>query len=126
VVVGVGIRPATELAEAAGLEVSNGVVTDAALRTSDPDVYACGDVAASHNPLIGERIRVEHWANALNGGPAAAKSMLGQPVEYARLPYFFSDQYDLGMEYSGWVPPGGYDAVVYRGDPTLVDGKVPE
>jgi 3-phenylpropionate/trans-cinnamate dioxygenase ferredoxin reductase subunit len=126
VVVGVGVRPATELAEAAGLAVADGVVTDAALRTSDPDVYACGDVAASHNPLLGRQIRVEHWANALNGGPAAARSMLGQPVEYARLPYFFSDQYDLGMEFSGWVSPGGYDRVVFRGDPTLADGKVPE
>jgi 3-phenylpropionate/trans-cinnamate dioxygenase ferredoxin reductase subunit len=126
VVVGVGITPATELAEAAGLEVDNGVVTDASMRTSDPDVYACGDVAATFNPLIGDRIRVEHWANALNGGPAAAKSMLGQEVAYDRVPYFFSDQYDLGMEYSGWVPPGGYDAVVHRGDPSLDGGKVPE
>ncbi|HEU5110588.1 MAG TPA: FAD-dependent oxidoreductase [Micromonosporaceae bacterium] len=126
VLIGVGVRPATELAEAAGLEVANGVVTDASLRTSDPDVYACGDVAASYNPLVGERIRVEHWANALNGGPAAAKSMLGQDVTYDRVPYFFSDQYDLGMEYSGWVAPGGYDEVVHRGDPALVGGKVPE
>lgn len=125
-VVGVGIRPATELAEAAGLTVDNGIVTDAALRTSDPDVYACGDVAVSFNPIVGARIRVEHWANALNGGPAAARSMLGQPVEYARLPYFFSDQYDLGMEYSGWVEPHGYDRVVFRGNPAIVDGKAPE
>jgi NADPH-dependent 2,4-dienoyl-CoA reductase/sulfur reductase-like enzyme len=98
------------------LEVSNGVVTDASLRTSDPDVYACGDVAASYNPLLGERIRVEHWANALNGGPAAAKSMLGQDVTYDRVPYFFSDQYDLGMEYSGYAAPGSYEQVVVRGD----------
>lgn len=126
VVIGVGIRPATELAEAGGLAVDNGVVTDASLRTSDPDVYACGDVASSFHPMIGSRVRVEHWSNALNGGPAAARSMLGQPVEYNRVPYFFTDQYDLGMEYSGWVAPGGYDSVVFRGDPALVGGKVPE
>ncbi|HEX5542227.1 MAG TPA: FAD-dependent oxidoreductase [Micromonospora sp.] len=126
VVVGIGVQPATELAQAAGLEVDNGVVTDASLRTADPHVYACGDVAASFNPLIGARIRVEHWANALNGGQAAARSMLGQLVEYARVPYFFSDQHDLGMEYSGWVAPKGYDRVVFRGDPSIVEGKAPE
>lgn len=121
VVVGVGIRPAVELAEAAGLEVDNGIVTDEQLRTSDPDVYACGDVASSFNPLLGTRLRVEHWANALNGGPAAARSMLGKGEPYAPVPYFFSDQYDLGMEYSGWVTPGQYDRVVFRGDPGQAD-----
>ncbi|MGH3663607.1 MAG: NAD(P)/FAD-dependent oxidoreductase [Micromonosporaceae bacterium] len=116
-VVGIGVRPAVELAEAAGLDVDNGVVTDEGLRTSDPDIFACGDVANSYHPIIGKRVRVEHWANALNGGKAAAKSMLGQDVVYDRVPYFFSDQYDLGMEYSGHVEPGGYDQVVFRGDP---------
>jgi 3-phenylpropionate/trans-cinnamate dioxygenase ferredoxin reductase subunit len=116
VIVGIGIRPATELAEAAGLEVDNGVVTDQTLRTSDPDIYAAGDVANSFNPLLGRRLRVEHWANALHGGPAAARSMLGQEIVYDRVPYFFSDQYDLGMEYSGYATPGEYDRVVYRGD----------
>ncbi len=125
-IVGVGIRPATELAESAGIEVDNGIVTDANLRTSDPDVFACGDVASSYNPLFSRRIRVEHWANALNGGPAAAKAMLGQDMVYDRVPYFYSDQYDLGMEYSGYVEPGGYDQVVFRGDPSVVDGKTPE
>ncbi len=125
-VVGVGIRPATELAEGAGLHVDNGIVTDSSLRTSDPDVYACGDVASSHNPLFGKQIRVEHWANALNGGKAAAKAMLGLEMVYDRVPYFYTDQYDLGMEYSGYVEPGGYDQVVFRGDPSIVDGKVPE
>jgi len=115
--VGVGILPAVELAAVAGLTVDNGIVTDAALRTSDPDVYACGDVARSMNPLLGKAIRVEHWANALNGGKAAAKSMLGQEVVYDRVPYFYSDQYEHGMEYSGYVEPGGYDSVVFRGDP---------
>jgi 3-phenylpropionate/trans-cinnamate dioxygenase ferredoxin reductase subunit len=125
-ILGVGIVPNVELAARAGLEVDNGIVTDAALRTSAPDVYACGDVASSFNPLLGKRIRVEHWANALNGGPAAAKSMLGQEVVYDRVPYFFSDQYDLGMEYSGYVEPGGYDQVVFRGGTEIRDGKAPE
>ena len=99
--VGVGAIPRTELAAAAGLEVDNGIVTDHALRTSAPDVYAAGDVASSFHPLYGRHVRVEHWANALNAGPAAARSMLGQDVTYDRVPYFFTDQYDLGMEYSG-------------------------
>ncbi|HEY2173798.1 MAG TPA: FAD-dependent oxidoreductase [Mycobacteriales bacterium] len=116
VVAGVGIRPATELAEAAGLTVDNGVRVDAALRTADPDVYAAGDVARADHPLYADPVRVEHWANALDGGPAAAKSMLGQPVTFDKIPYFFSDQYDLGMEYSGYVGPEGYDEVVFRGD----------
>ena len=132
IVVGVGITPNTQLAEAAGLQVSNGVVVDAALRTSDPDVYAAGDVANAYHPLLERRIRVEHWANALHGGPAAARSMLGQQVVYDRVPYFFSDQYDLGMEYSGHAQPGGYDHVVFRGDRSrrefvafwLADGRV--
>jgi 3-phenylpropionate/trans-cinnamate dioxygenase ferredoxin reductase subunit len=116
VVVGVGIMPAVGLARDAGLEVDNGVLVDAALRTSDPDVYATGDVANAYHPLLDRRIRVEHWANALHGGPAAARSMLGERVVFDRVPYFFSDQYDLGMEYSGYVEPGGYHRVVFRGD----------
>ena len=116
VVVGIGIRPVTALAEQAGLAVDDGVLVDAGLRTSAPDVYAAGDVARMTNPLLGERIRVEHWANALNSGPAAARSMLRADVVYDRVPYFFSDQYDLGMEYSGWAAPGSYDSVVVRGD----------
>jgi 3-phenylpropionate/trans-cinnamate dioxygenase ferredoxin reductase component len=116
VVVGIGIRPLTDLAEAAGLEVDDGVVVDASLRTSDPVVFAAGDVANAYNPLLGRRVRVEHWANALHGGPAAARAMLGQDVVYDRLPYFFSDQYDLGMEYVGQPARGEVDRVVLRGD----------
>ena len=116
VVVGIGIRPVTALAEQAGLAIDDGVLVDAGLRTSATDVYAAGDVARMTIPLLGERIRVEHWANALNGGAAAARSMFGAGVVYDRVPYFFSDQYDLGMEYSGWAPPGSYDSVVVRGD----------
>jgi len=121
VVVAIGAAPNIGLASAVGLEVSNGVVTDAAMHTSAPDVFAAGDVANSYNPLLGMRVRVEHWANALHGGPAAARSMLGQEVSYDRVPYFFSDQYDLGMECSGVPSPGNYDQVVYRGDPSTLE-----
>ena len=116
VVIGIGVAPATGLAEAAGLDVDRGVRADAALRTSDPVIYAAGDAARAYHPLLGTYLRVEHWSNARHQPVAAARSMLGQDVAYDRLPYFFSDQYDLGMEYSGYVPPGGYDRVVFRGD----------
>jgi 3-phenylpropionate/trans-cinnamate dioxygenase ferredoxin reductase component len=120
VVVGIGARPNTELAERAGLTCENGIVVDQSLRTDDPDIYAAGDVANSFNPLYGKQIRVEHWANALHGGPVAAKAMLGQQVTFDHIPYFFTDQYDVGMEFSGWFRPGGYEQVVTRGD---VDGR---
>jgi NADPH-dependent 2,4-dienoyl-CoA reductase/sulfur reductase-like enzyme len=120
-VVGIGAAPNDGLAARAGLAVSNGVLTDEALRTSDPDIFAAGDVANSFNPLLGRRIRVEHWANALNGGPAAARSMLGQPVRYDRVPYYYSDQYELGMECAGLPTPGSYDQVLYRGDPATLE-----
>lgn len=116
VIVAVGITPNVQLAEAAGIDVADGVTVDAALRSSDPDVYAAGDVASAYHPLLGKHIRVEHWANALNQPQAAARAMLGQAVSYDRVPYFFTDQYDLGMEYSGYVEPGGYSEVVFRGD----------
>jgi len=116
VVVGIGITPNSQLAEAARLEVGNGIVVDAGLRSSDPDIYAAGDVANSYHPMLGRHIRVEHWANALNQPQAAARAMLGQDVAYDRVPYFYTDQYDLGMEYAGYVEPGGYDRVVFRGD----------
>jgi|tagenome__1003787_1003787.scaffolds.fasta_scaffold20952864_1 NADPH-dependent 2,4-dienoyl-CoA reductase/sulfur reductase-like enzyme len=115
VLVGVGAVPNTGLAEDAGLRVDRGIVTDAALRASAPDVFAAGDVASAFHPLYARHVRVEHWANALNQGPAAARSMLGQDVSYDRVPYFFTDQYDLGMEYSGLGGPG--DSVVCRGNP---------
>ncbi|GHH69212.1 pyridine nucleotide-disulfide oxidoreductase [Kitasatospora indigofera] len=116
VIVGIGITPNTALAEAAGLETDNGVRTDQWLRTSDPDIHAAGDVANAFHPLFGKHIRVEHWANALNQPQTAARAMLGQDAAYDRVPYFFSDQYDLGMEYTGYVEPEGYDRVVFRGD----------
>ncbi|MFF0286282.1 NAD(P)/FAD-dependent oxidoreductase [Streptomyces sp. NPDC005262] len=121
VLAAIGAAPRAALAEAAGLAIAargdgGGIAVDASLRTSDPDIYAAGDVANMPHPLFGTRLRVEHWANALNSGPAAARAMLGRDVGYDRVPYFFSDQYDLGLEYSGWAPPGSYDQVVIRGD----------
>jgi len=116
VVVGIGAIPATGLASDAGLDVGNGVIVDAGLRASAPGVFAAGDVANAYHPLYRKHVRVEHWANALNGGPAAAKSMLGQGVSYDAVPYFYSDQYDLGMEAAGLPEPDTYDRVVYRGD----------
>ncbi len=114
VVVGIGVTPRTELAETAGLAVENGVVVDDHLATSVAGVYAAGDVANAYHPRYGSRIRLEHWSAALNQGPAAARNMLGQPTVYDRTPYFFSDQYDLGMEYRGWAP--SFDRVVFRGE----------
>ena len=113
-VVGIGVVPRVQLAEQAGLEVDNGVLVDEQLQTSAPGVFAAGDVARAWHPFFGERIRVEHWSNALNQGPAAARAMLGEPVSYDRIPYFFSDQYEVGMEYSGHAPK--WDEVVFRGD----------
>jgi 3-phenylpropionate/trans-cinnamate dioxygenase ferredoxin reductase subunit len=116
VIVGVGITPNTQLAAAAGLEIDNGVRVDAQLRSSDPDIYAAGDVANAYHPVLRKHIRVEHWANALNQPQTAARAMLGEDVAYDRMPYFYTDQYDLGMEYTGFVEPGGYSRVVFRGD----------
>ncbi len=118
-VVGIGVAPRTELARATGLEVDNGILVDEKLQTSAPSVFAAGDVANAWHPFFEQRVRVEHWANALNQGPAAAQAMLGEPISYDRIPYFYSDQYDFGMEYSGYAPR--WDEVVFRGDPA--DGK---
>ncbi|PKV99877.1 3-phenylpropionate/trans-cinnamate dioxygenase ferredoxin reductase subunit [Amycolatopsis echigonensis] len=116
VVVGVGAAPNTQLAADAGMEVDNGIVVDASLRSSDPDIYAAGDVARAYHPFLGKHIRVEHWANALNQPATAAAAMLGQEARFEALPYFYTDQYDLGMEYTGYTEPEGYDQVVIRGD----------
>jgi 3-phenylpropionate/trans-cinnamate dioxygenase ferredoxin reductase subunit len=113
-VVGIGVAPRTQLAEAAGLEVDNGIVVDERLRASAAGIFAAGDVANAAHPLFDTHIRIEHWANALNQGPAAARSMLGNEAPYDRVPYFYSDQYDVGMEYSGYAPE--WDEIVYRGD----------
>jgi 3-phenylpropionate/trans-cinnamate dioxygenase ferredoxin reductase subunit len=114
VVVGIGVTPRVELAVDAKLAVDNGILVSDALQTSAANVFAVGDVASAAHPFYGERIRLEHWANALNQGPAAARSMLGEPTSYDRIPYFYSDQYDVGMEYSGYAPE--WDEVVFRGE----------
>lgn len=116
VVVGVGAQPRVALAREAGLVVGDGVHVDAHLRTSDPRVLAAGDLAAVAHPFLGHRVRVEHWDAALHHGETVAASVLGADEPYGRLPYFFTDQYDLGMEYTGWPGPEGYDDVVVRGD----------
>ncbi|GAA2619627.1 NAD(P)/FAD-dependent oxidoreductase [Paractinoplanes durhamensis] len=132
VIAGIGVTPNVSLAADAGLAVDNGVLVDHRLATSDPDIFAAGDIANVDHPLLKHRIRVEHWAAARNTGPVAAKAMLGEDVSYDKLPYFFTDQFDLGMEYIGWIAPGAEPEVVVRGDLAgrefiafwLVDGKV--
>jgi 3-phenylpropionate/trans-cinnamate dioxygenase ferredoxin reductase subunit len=131
-VVGVGVTPNSGLGEAAGLKTENGIVVDEHLRASHLDVFAAGDVANAYHPVVGRHLRVEHWDNAIHQGLTAARNMLGAEEAYDRLPYFYTDQYDLGMEYVGNVGPEGYDEVVLRGDgPGLVftafwlkDGRV--
>jgi 3-phenylpropionate/trans-cinnamate dioxygenase ferredoxin reductase subunit len=114
VVVGIGVAPRVSLAEAAGLEVGDGINVDERLRSSNENVFAAGDVAAAYHPFFEQRLRVEHWHNALEQGPAAARSMLGKGDPYDKIPYFFSDQYDVGMEYAGYATD--WDEVVFRGD----------
>ncbi len=116
VVVGIGAAPAIELAEAAGLAVDDGVLVDAQLRTSDPPCYAIGDIANHDHPVLGRRVRVEHWETAIEQGKTAAHNLVGGAEAYERMPYFFTDQYDLGMEYVGSVGPDGYDRVDIDGD----------
>lgn len=131
VVVGIGVVPRVELAEACGLEVDDGIVVDATLATdSDPRIFAAGDVASAWHPRYQRHLRVEHWANALNQGQIVGRNLLGAGEAYDRLPYFYTDQYDLGMEYVGLG--SGDDRVVFRGDPEalefiafwLADGRV--
>lgn len=118
IVVGIGASPDDALAREAGLAADNGIVVDERLRTSDPHVFAAGDVANHLHPTLRRRIRVEHWDTAIEQGKVAARNILGQDEPYTRLPYFFTDQYDLGLEYVGSVGPDGYDDVVLRGDPS--------
>ena len=116
VLVGVGASPNTALAEEAGLDILNGVLTDEALRTSAADVYAAGDIANAFHPVLQRHLRSEHWANALNAGKVAARSMLGQPASFDDIPYFYTDQYDLGMELSGYAALMTDAEIVVRGD----------
>jgi 3-phenylpropionate/trans-cinnamate dioxygenase ferredoxin reductase subunit len=115
VVAGIGVTPNVDLAADAELEVDNGVLVDDYLRTSHPSVYAIGDIANQMHPLLKQRVRVEHWSNALNQGIATGRNIAGNENVYQRVPFFFSDQYDMGMEYAGW--PVSWERVVFRGDP---------
>jgi len=132
VLVGIGVAPNIGLAEQAGLETDNGILADEHLRTSDPSVFVAGDVANAYRPRLGRRVRVEHWDNAIEQGKVAGLNLAGGQEVYDRLPYFFTDQYDLGMEYVGYVGPEGYDQVILRGQPEsgaftafwLSDGRV--
>jgi 3-phenylpropionate/trans-cinnamate dioxygenase ferredoxin reductase subunit len=114
VVVGIGVEPRTGLAEGAGLKVDDGIVVDEHLRTDAEGIFAAGDVASAWHPRYRRHLRVEHWANALNQGVTAGRNAAGGDDTYDRLPYFFSDQYDLGLEYVGHADPA--DEVVVRGD----------
>ncbi len=116
VLIGVGAVPNVALADDAGIITENGIVVDQAMQTSDPDIFAAGDVANAFHPLANMRLRSEHWANALNEGPAAARGMLGQNESFEDIPYFYTDQYDVGMEYSGYGPMTRGAKVVYRGN----------
>ncbi len=132
VVIAVGVVPNTALAEAAGLTISNGIVTDAGLRTSAEDILAAGDVANALHPVTGALARSEHWANAIAGGNTAARSMLGQDAALDQIPYFYTDQFDLGMEYSGYAALTKDAELVIRGSLEkrefiafwVLDGKV--
>jgi 3-phenylpropionate/trans-cinnamate dioxygenase ferredoxin reductase subunit len=114
VLVGIGVAPRTELVDGIA-RVDNGVIVDERLQSSADGIYACGDIANAAHPVFTQHVRVEHWANALEQGPAAARSMLGRDVSYDKVPYFFSDQYDVGMEYAGLHDPST-DELVIRGD----------
>jgi len=131
VVVGVGATPRLELARGANLRIrGGGLIVDEFLRTSAPDIYAIGDIASAWNPRLRRHVRVEHWDNAKRQGRAVAATIVGQGEPYDRVPYFYSDQFDLGMEYRGFAPR--WDQVVVRGDVKrrefdafwLGDGKV--
>ena len=130
VVVGIGVTPRTDPFEAGGLATDDGIVVDERLQTTVEDVFAAGDVAHAFNPFYGSRLRVEHWANASDQGQIAARSMLGKSARYDDIPYFFSDQYDTGIEYSGHA--ADWDEVIFRGDRStreflafwLKDGRV--
>jgi 3-phenylpropionate/trans-cinnamate dioxygenase ferredoxin reductase subunit len=113
-VVGVGVAPETEWLDGSGIHLHNGVVVDEYCRASDPNVFAAGDVANWWHPILGERLRVEHYENAQNQGVAAARAMLGKGEPYAPVPFFWSDQYDLTLQYVGHA--AGHDEVVFRGD----------
>ncbi|GAA2983630.1 3-phenylpropionate/trans-cinnamate dioxygenase ferredoxin reductase subunit [Microbacterium terrae] len=116
VVVGVGAVPDTALAETAGVRLLNGILTDSSMRTDAPDVFAAGDVANPYHPVVQRHLRSEHWDNAIKTGEVAARAMLGLRASHRSIPYFYTDQYDLGMELSGYAPLMSSADVVVRGD----------
>jgi 3-phenylpropionate/trans-cinnamate dioxygenase ferredoxin reductase subunit len=118
VLAAVGIIPNTQLAVSGRLSIDNGIRVNERLQSSAPEIFAAGDVANAFHPFLHRSIRVEHWANALHQPVVAARAMMGGSAGYDRLPYFYTDQYDLSMEYIGYVEPDSYDRVVFRGDPT--------
>ncbi|HEU0206180.1 MAG TPA: FAD-dependent oxidoreductase [Pseudolysinimonas sp.] len=132
VVVGAGAIPSTELATAAGLTVDNGIQVDASLRTSDERIFAAGDVANAWHPVLKAYLRNEHWATAKASGKVAAASLMGEQAQLDAIPYFYTDQFELGMEYSGYGPLAANARVVFRGDPAslefiafwIADGRV--
>jgi NADPH-dependent 2,4-dienoyl-CoA reductase/sulfur reductase-like enzyme len=117
VVVAVGVTPNTGLAEASGLTIHNGILTDGSLRTEDQRIFAAGDVANAFHPVTGGHLRSEHWANAINSGKVAARTMMGKAAQLDAVPYFYTDQFDLGMEYSGYSAATSNAKMVLRGDP---------
>src|SRR5215470_14016168 len=114
VVAGIGVEPAVELASSAGLQVGDGIVVDEHLKSSDPDIYAAGDVANYQDVLFGKRRRVEHWDNAVSQGQYCARFLMGEATPFKHVPYFFSDVFDLSYEY--WGDSSSADQVVHRGD----------
>lgn len=112
VVLGIGVHPVVDLLGADLLADDGGARVDTQMRTEDPDVFVAGDITSVENPLYGRRIRVEHWANALMDGQTAARSMLGHASEFDPAPFFFTDQYDIGMEYAGWAPANSADPLI--------------
>lgn len=113
VIEAIGVTPNVALAEIAGLDVDDGVLVDETLRANDPDIWAVGDIANHLHPFYGRRVRSEHWSVALNQGLHAGRGAAGSIEEYDRLPMFFTDQYDMGMEYRGHAPDA--DDVILRG-----------
>lgn len=116
VLISIGALPNIDLAQAAGLQCGDGIVVDESMRTSDPNIYAAGDVANGFSPWLGRHLRLDHWSSAVHQPKIAAASMLGKTAKYDRLPYFFTDQYDLGMELNGFIEPPNADKFVIRGD----------
>jgi NADPH-dependent 2,4-dienoyl-CoA reductase/sulfur reductase-like enzyme len=117
VIAAIGVTPNIDLALNSGLDTTDdGVRVDASLRTNDPAIFAAGDIACVLHPDIHKRLHSEHWQNAISTGEAAARAMLGKKVSYDAIPYFFTDQFDLGMEFSGYAPLMDGAELIFRGD----------